>query len=313
MTSSSSNTFVEEELSTKVASVHVDGGEVRLVYHSSMSVSASGKNVDKLKRVSRYMPDFANGDGFWIHKYPYEQVTEQPVESAPGETVTMTIGGKRKIEFEDKPKAKVQATRTVKSKPSQSQPMTKNMASRAFEKSFIDRVRNTILEAKDKQAKDDVEKKIVQRSAFIGASSIKSSLGVGSNRRQVELEFGVNVTNYSIVKAKTSGGDDAFEGGPRMLAQFMLREKGSSEKNPPIVQFACTADEMLTILCHPNLNQLVTQCATDKATGEQQEKVATTGKTTEYETEEEETEEDEEDEEDEDNEDEDEPKQMHDI
>jgi len=261
MTADHDMTFIEKELSTIETSVFVDSGEVRLSFHSSMSVTASGKNKDHMRRISRFLPDFKNGPGIWIHKRPFQNVTERPVESGLGEVIT--VGGKRKSTFGAEgaeKKAKVD-TREVKSKPSQSQPMTMSMAQNAFETGFVERVRGAIVKINELQAKDDAAKKIISRRHFVAASEIDCVVGAGANKRKVKLEFGVNVTNFSIVSAR-SGGECNFEGGPRMLAQFMLREKPPKEGDDviPIVQFSCTVDEMLKILCDPNLKAMVSRC-----------------------------------------------------
>lgn len=259
-------------MSTVESSLYVETGEVRLVYHSSMAVSASGKNSDRLRKIARYLPDFPNGPGLWILKYPYLSVKEQAVETPLGEVIS--VGGKRKsaTEKEGEKKAKIHRTQDVKPWPSQSQAMTKNMARQIFDHNFINKLDCYIKQMDSLQESDDKANKTVHRSIFIPASSINCSHGIGTNKKKVELAFGVNVTNYSIVKAKTTRDSNPYQDGPpKMLAQIMLKEKNASEKTPPIAQFACPTTDMMKILKDPKMIALVARYAAENDSSTKQE------------------------------------------
>jgi hypothetical protein len=244
----SNNSFVEENISTDSVSALVDGGEVKLAFHSSMATSATNKNSGKITKMSRVLPNFSNGAGFWFLKYPYERQVEQPVEGSVSEVVM--VGGKRKSSSsgEVAEKKTKTATRVVKSSSTQSTPLTLKMAHACFVKSNVELVRDTIKQAVGLQAEDDLKNRIVKRSKFIPLTAFKSN---GKT-----IEFGMNITNHSIVRARASG-ENAFEGEPRMLAQLMVKDRESNDKTAPITQFALTVEEMMKVLTCKEMAELV--------------------------------------------------------
>ena len=247
--------FKEETLEIDEAVMTTTTGAVKLVYTSNMNLSATNKNSKMVSRLGHYLPNFVSSSGYWLLKFLLEKNTEGVTGD---ETMAVDIStgadGKKRVGFSSSPAKQPRVeSRALRKEPSQAIPLTKVMVRALFDEKNVAIVSEVMEKAEELHADDMAKDKKTVRSIFVKLGYVSATI----NGKLQQLDYGIVITNYSIMRNKWSEEATQFPGGPAMLAQIVIRDSTASDKVPPMLLFSCTTDELRDITAHKGMRDLV--------------------------------------------------------
>jgi len=225
----------KEQLTVKIGS-----NTYKLIYVNKISLACPRKQKNNLLKIVKYLPDFAESPGLWIHK-----INEK-------EDSVDTDAGPQK-----KPKSTVSAlgVTSEKSKISQSIPLTLDMASALLHPDYVStcmQYLTDVMEKGDLSEHLDARKPAVQFRPPIGAPKT-------AGRYLGKLVVGTAFSNYTQIRHLVSEDEYSFDddgGPPKILGQITMCDSAFTSVNtkaPPMIHFSCPAPDLMALLSHTDV------------------------------------------------------------
>lgn len=225
--------FVEKD----VEYYTVGSSTYKLVYSGKLSLMCPKHYGGTMAKVGRYVDGFASSEGFMLSR-----CNDQSAECESASSKPTGLG-------------------TVKSSPARKRlvALNKEMAAALFNPAYVESLRRVLDEANEKSRE-------ARSNPLAGAeefTAVKPALTVRPPLEKVKLGqktlgklvVGTAISNYNQVRHAFSEDDELIydDGdGPQMLGQIIMMDSSHSSDSAPVMQFPCSASELIDVLgCKP--------------------------------------------------------------